>query len=243
LESAVTKILIVKAANKVYGIIVDSICDREDVLVKPLPQYLRNCQVYSGATILGDGKVAMVLSLDNLVPTSALSVAEEQLEALRPNEEIIQTLRPTLQEVLLFKCSGPEIFTASMPLVARMEIIQPGQIQMIGNKEYVKCGGNVLRVIRPEEYLPVQRCLSERSKLYLIVPKFVTKPLGIVVEKTLGTIHSEIKIDEEHLQAKGLLGTTVINNTITLMVDLHELIELAAPEYLMTINDREGLTV
>ncbi|HWR42621.1 hybrid sensor histidine kinase/response regulator [Sporomusa sp.] len=241
-ECNITRVLIVRSEDKVFGLTVDRIYDREDVLVKPVPRYIKECKVYSGVTILGDGKVAMVLDPDSLAPAPVSMVAERQNEKSTYSGKNSSTTMAEQQEFLLFKCSGPENFGINLPLVARVDEIEPGQVQLIGDKEYVNYEGTILRIIRPEDYLPVKKLTSRRSKLCLIIPKLVKYPIGIVVEKIQDTVQIAIDVNEEDIKAKGLWGSAVINDKIVLIVNLYGLMELADPERYSAEQDTSQLS-
>lgn len=61
-----------------------------------------------------------------------------------------------------------------------MEKIQSDQIEKIGQKEFIQYRGEALRVIRPERYPPVTRRKNSSQKLFVIIPKRVKHPIGIL---------------------------------------------------------------
>ncbi|WP_325531530.1 hybrid sensor histidine kinase/response regulator [Sporomusa sp.] len=233
-ECSITRVLIVRSEDRVFGLTVDRIYDREDVLVKPVPQYIKECKAYSGVTILGDGKVAMVLDPDSLAPATMSMATERQDENLTYIGQRTLGTMAEQQEFLLFKCSGPENFGINLPLVARVDEIDADQLQIIGDKEYVNYEGSILRILRPEDYLPVKKLASRRSKLCLLIPKSVKYPVGILVERIQDTVQTAVDINEEDIKAKGLWGSAVIHDKIVLIVNLYDLMELADPERYVT---------
>ena len=56
-----TYVVVLKADNQQYGLVVDDILDTEEIVVKPLGHQLRHLPLYAGATIMGDGAVALIL--------------------------------------------------------------------------------------------------------------------------------------------------------------------------------------
>ena len=71
-DKNIYRILVLKVGTKNFGLIVDSIHDEEEILVKPLPKYFSNCSCYSGVTIMGDGKVAMILDPEGIKNAACL---------------------------------------------------------------------------------------------------------------------------------------------------------------------------
>ena len=52
-----------RADDRQFGLVVDSINDTEEIVVKPLGRQLKGIPVYAGATIMGDGRVALILDV------------------------------------------------------------------------------------------------------------------------------------------------------------------------------------
>ena len=65
--------MLVEVGKKRYGIIVDQLLGKQQVVIKSLERHYRKVDGISGATIMGDGKVAMIIDVDNLAKTEQLS--------------------------------------------------------------------------------------------------------------------------------------------------------------------------
>jgi two-component system chemotaxis sensor kinase CheA len=53
-----------------FGLIVDQVRGREEVVIKPLPRAVRGLPGYAGATLIGDGRMALILDVDGLRATA-----------------------------------------------------------------------------------------------------------------------------------------------------------------------------
>lgn len=226
----ITRILVLKVGSKRFGLVVDHIYDEEEILVKPLPKFFKNCQCYSGVTIMGDGKTAMILDPEGIVTKANLRFMDEQAKVSEREESAQFNELREMQNMLIFKCSGEETFGIDLSLVSRVEEINSDSIDHIGNKEYIQHRGEALRVIRPESYLPVTKKDNNPRKLYVIIPKLVRNPIGIIIEKIHDTIMTSIKLNQEDIKGKGLLGSTIINDKIVLLINIYELFEMVSPE-------------
>ena len=122
-----------------------------------------------------------------------------------------------LQNLLLFKSSGNETFAIDLSLVSRVEEINASDIEKIGEKEYIKFRGDSLRIIRPEDFLSVSKADNQVSKYYVIIPKLVKHTMGILIEKIQDTVQLNIKLNQEDIKQHGLIGSTIINNSIVLL--------------------------
>ncbi|SFH51676.1 two-component system, chemotaxis family, sensor kinase CheA [Tindallia magadiensis] len=226
----ITRILVLKVGSKRFGLVVDSIYDEEEILVKPLPKYFKNCQCYSGVTIMGDGKTAMILDPEGIVNKASLRFMDEQVKASEAEVDDQLNELKELQNMLIFKCSGDETFGIDLSLVSRVEEITKNDIDKVGNKEYIQYRGDALRVVRPENYLPVSKKDHSPEKLYVIIPKLVKNPIGIIIEKIHDTMMTSIHLNQEDIKGRGLLGSTILNNKIVLLVNIYELFEMVSPE-------------
>lgn len=234
----ITRILIIKVKGNIFGLIVDEIHGREEILVKPMPTHLRDRKVYSGVTILGDGSIAMVLDATGIAE-AALMFTEEEAANSQIELAAVESKREHLQKLLLFHCFGPETFALNLSMVARVNEISFQQIERIGDKEFYHFQGNIVELIRPEKHLPVAYQENVEEKMYVIHPKSVKESIGILVGKIQDTVEIDLLMTEDDIQAKGLLGSTVVNGKIVLLLDLYELLEMAVPQQEIPLENNQ----
>src|SRR5271166_4644474 len=94
-------IVVLEADGRHFGMVVDEINDTEEIVVKPLSKHLKSITVYAGATIMGDGKVALILDVLGLAQCSKiLAEGREHLQS----EEVETTAESagTKQKLVLF---------------------------------------------------------------------------------------------------------------------------------------------
>ncbi|MEJ1098697.1 MULTISPECIES: chemotaxis protein CheA [unclassified Pseudoxanthomonas] len=73
-DPAVTPLLtvvVLQMGDQRFGLIVDQVRGREEVVIKPLPRAVRGLRGYAGATLIGDGRMALILDVDGLRETAA----------------------------------------------------------------------------------------------------------------------------------------------------------------------------
>jgi two-component system chemotaxis sensor kinase CheA len=76
-------VIVLEAAGRKMGLVVDDVLDTEEIVVKPLSGPLRSVSVFSGATILGDGSVIMILDPNGLAQETAME-SDETSQPARP---------------------------------------------------------------------------------------------------------------------------------------------------------------
>jgi len=225
----VLRILIVKSGSACYALIVDSVYDTEEILVKPLSSVISSCGLYSGTTVLGDGSIAMILDTDSLRRYAGISIVEDN--TLLTNGRVVKIIDEEQQYLLLFKCSGDEMLGLDLGMVSRVEEVDISRLQKIGSKYYFTFQGQAIRVIRPEHYLPISKRKNKPSKVYIILPKLVSHVIGIIAEEIHDSIQTTVSLDKDGVCGIGILGSAVINDTVVTLLNVHGLFAKAAPEY------------
>jgi len=225
----IIRILIVKIGFKEFGLMVDEIYDGEEILVKSLPKYIKDSECYSGVTILGDGKVAMILDINSIAEKAKLKLNNE----IDIENKIEKHEKQKCEEnkIILFKCSEHETFAMEVAIVERVEKIKYESIEFVGNEEYVKIRGKILKIIRPSNYIPISKSENVNKKHYIIIPKG-NQSVGILINKIYDTTQIDINtnLDVDSIKFKGISGSAVIDNKIVLLLNFNELLEMASKE-------------
>lgn len=227
-KTAGTNIVVLVGIGKQFGLIVDGIIDTEEIVVKPMSKHLKNIHLFAGATIMGDGKVALILDVVNLAANEKLQVDREELT--QKGEENIDDSARELQSLLLFNVSDYEQFAVPLALVSRLEKIKVSDIEVTGGKEVIRYRGSSMPVIRLENYLSVAPPqMSEEA--YIISFELENQNVGFYVSKILDAIETNVVLDKETFKKPGLLGSSIIQNKITLLLDVYTIIEMYDPTW------------
>ena len=139
-SSSAINIAVVSAGAFKYGLVVDQLHDSEEIVVKPVGRHLKKCTAYAGATIMGDGKVALILDISNLAQMAELSAVAEASQNARAAEEEEEANADKVA-LLTFKNGEKEHFAAALSIVERIERIRSSDIEQIGGPQ----GGSISR--------------------------------------------------------------------------------------------------
>ena len=222
------KIVVLSIEKKHFGLVVEAVRDTEEIVVKPLSSYLKSALCYSGATIMGDGKVAMILDPVGIATQAKLKF--QDVAAKIEEQEKSQQNNLESENLLLFNLCGEENFAIRLSSIARIEKHEASEIQRVGEKQFLKYENQSLQLFNLEKYLPISAPPSFPEKFFVLVPKNTPQPMGIVVGKVQDVLTTEIAINRDQIRAKGILGSTLVQGKLTLLLDLHELVRYAAPE-------------
>ena len=214
---------VLRSGNLRFGLIIDHIHGSEEIVVKPMHRAVKGITLYSGATVLGDGKVAMILDAAGLARhynVRDVGGGKDSKKQLKTTEDGAE-----LRSLLLFSNGGNEQFGVSMQDVKRVEAIETAAIERVGSQEYITLDGVSTRVVRLEDGLQVQGS-SQPENMFFLIPQSARKPYGLLVEKLIDSGHYEVKLNKESYQAEGVEGTALIKKKMTVLVNLEQLVHL-----------------
>jgi two-component system chemotaxis sensor kinase CheA len=223
-------IAVVSAGAFKYGLVVDQLHDSEEIVVKPVGRHLKKCTAYAGATIMGDGKVALILDISNLAQMAELSaIAEASQNAAKAAEEE-EAARAEKVALLTFKNSETEHFAAPLSIVERIERIKTSDIEQVGDRKVVQYRGGSLPLYELSQVANVEQ-LPERGQQEVIVFKVKDRELGLMVTPPVDAQEVVLNIDDSTLRQPAVSGSMIINNHTTLLVDIFELVKTLNPEW------------
>ncbi|MBY0451018.1 MAG: chemotaxis protein CheA [Cyanobacteria bacterium] len=224
-------ILILKVGAHQFGLIVDEMKDTEEIVVKPMSRYLKECKCFSGSTIMGDGRVAMILDPAGILGHTKLSFEKREAEKTRVEQERAAELEQAKNRrtLLLFNNAEDDVFAVPLSEVLRLEKIQMNQIERMGRTEVIQYEGRVLSIIRLDQFLTVSPFPSQLDSGYLIIPKASNGhhggQVGILVSNIIDTIETTISPDDAFSREPGLIGSAIVQGQLTLFVDCGLLIK------------------
>lgn len=225
-----TRILVMKHDDNEFGLVVDEIFDHEEIVVKSIPRFFKTSMCYAGTTIMGDGTVALILDIAGVANKGKLNFTGMKEQQMVNEDDLDKQMTDDLQNLLLFENAEDQYFALNLDLIKRIEKINAEDIDLVGDKEYIEHEGKSLHVVRLEQFLPVQTPEKNNNELYVIIPKAVENPIGIIAHRIVDSISVNIEIDSESIMSRGLIGSALIKNDLVLFPDIYELIEMAEPE-------------
>lgn len=227
--SSAINVVVVAAGDFKYGLIVDSLLDSSEIVVKPLGYHLCDCREYAGATILGDGQVALILDIMGIRRLLEMKDTTDAISKhLAKQSETV--LLGDHQSFLIIKNGEDEFFAIPVGLISRIEKIKEDAIKTTGGKAVVQYRGGTLRLFFIDDVSNVKpRILNTNA--YAVVFQIGGREAGIVISEIIDTVNiSAANIDNyTHIQS-GIIGSAVVLNSITLILDIFGIVKACAPE-------------
>ncbi len=222
-------IAVVSSGAYKYGLIVDQLHDSEEIVVKPVGRHLKKCTAFAGATIMGDGKVALILDITNLAQMACLSTMSEVKQFASSKEDAVQTGKEKTA-LLTFKNSDKEFFAVPLDYVDRIERIQTSEIEQIGESKVVQYRGGALPLCELSQVANID-ALPVREQQEIIVFRVGTRELGLMVIPPLDAFEVVLDIDDNTLKQPGISGSMIIKGHTTLLIDVPGLARVIKPEW------------
>jgi two-component system chemotaxis sensor kinase CheA len=228
LEQDATYIAVLDADGRQYGLVVDEIRNTEEIVVKPLGRQLRGIPLYAGATIMGDGQVALILDAAALARKAGMTNGELGSAPVEAEPATSGNQRLALLVVAVGDGRRAGLDLAS---VDRLEEIAADRVEHIGHQEVVQYRGEILPLLRLDHALS-GRGAEQPETLQVVVCRSAGHRVGVVVREILDIVDEEVTT-RTHLEAGGHGGSAVVAGVVTELVDLDRTLGAHAPALLV----------
>ena len=120
-----------------------------------------------------------------------------------------------------------------LSMVARLEEFTRSAVEYSGGKPVVRYRGQILPLIQVSEYLPISTDSSganENDSMQVVVYTEKGKSVGLVVGK-IDDIVSEVITEKRHSFGNGILGSIVVQDQVTDLLDVQSIIRASDPSF------------
>ncbi len=205
-------IAVLNADGREFGLVVDGLADPEEIVVKPLSAVLKGIGMYSGATVLGNGELALILDPGAIAIKAGINMGDEQ----KLDEQEVVTDSISGMDYLLVEVAQRQ---AAVPLadVIRIEQLPYSRIEYVGYRAVLNFDGQLLPVEDAGGLLNADDSDIERP-IIVVVCREGSRHVGIVVSHVLD-VTSGKKLFEAGSEQRAD-GVTLLKNRVTGLVDL-----------------------
>ncbi|NBD09530.1 hypothetical protein GTY96_11155 [Corallococcus sp. c25j21] len=242
LEEGVT-VVVLQAGEHSFGLWVDAIHDTEEIVVKPLWKHLKGLACYAGATVLGDGRVALILDAMGL-GRRAGTLDETQAQVVIPEPVPEVAPRPEAPRERVLLCRTGEEGRVAIPLsrVARLEELPASDVERLsGGMEMARYHGQLLPLVRVASVLASRQGATETltqalqaaagASLSVVVTSHAETRVGLVVDAILDIAEVDFALQRE-TRRPGVLGSMVVQSRATEFLDVEGTVRAVHPELL-----------
>lgn len=207
--SEATTLVICQMGASRFAVVVDDVVDTQEIVVKPVGRRVRPIGCYAGCTILGDGRVIMILDAGGIAALSGIRAA---------GVRAIETRAAPVQEretMLLFDAGASALQAVPLSRVARLEEIPASRFERADGRYVVQYRGTLLPVIAASAAVNV----TSGQTRAVIVFNDGASSFGLAVNEIRDIIEDHLVIELGPARA-GVLGTAVIGGAATEILDV-----------------------
>lgn len=228
------QIVVLQADGRQFGMIVDEINDTEEIVVKPLGKQLKGISCFAGATIMGDGRVALILDVLGIAQHTKVIAGVRD----KATEDMVKNADHSAekQTLLIFDAGKHSQMAIPLSTVARLEEFSRETVEHSGSQEVVQYRGQILPLIQISKYLPHGETAHTSDPMQVVVYSERGRSIGLVVGRINDIVQESILVRRE-VQREGITGSVVIQDRVTDLLDVPGIIRVAAPEFYFTAEN------
>jgi two-component system chemotaxis sensor kinase CheA len=208
-------IAVLNADGRRFGLVVDGLADPEEIVVKPLSAVLKSIGLYSGATVLGNAELALILDPGAIAVKAGVTMSGDDARSQAEDQETGEQAGKSM-DYLLVEAADHK---AAVPLgdVLRIEQMKVSRIEYIGYRPVLNFEGHLLPVEDSGGVLAAVQNDPE-AQIIVVVCREGNRQVGIAVSHVL-----DVAAGGDLFEAgtsKQAAGVTLLKNRVTGVVDL-----------------------
>jgi two-component system chemotaxis sensor kinase CheA len=223
-EAPLANIVVLQANQLTFGLVVDEVNDTQEIVVKPLGRQVRGISIFAGATLIGNGRVVLILDVPGLAVRANVAAAAGDVRAVDADAPIESALE---QWESLLLIAGPDGTRMAVPLlqITRLEEFPSSALEALGDRDVVQYLGDVLPLadLSGRWLDPARRRGSMRAAapagLQALVYSQNGRQIGVVVDQILDTVETSL-VNLRPATRSGVTGSLIIEGRVTEILDL-----------------------
>jgi len=236
---------VLQADDRQFGLVVDAIHDTEEIVVKPLQKQLKGISAFAGATIMGDGRVALILDVLGLAQKANV-VSGVRERALSEKPAGAAGPAGDHQTVLLFATHDGGRMAIPLSQVARLEEFPRSALERVGPQDVVQYRDEILPLIHVSRALRQRRhsknrrlsprrrannspAPGESDTIQVVVYSGKGRRVGLVVDRILDIVE-ETLVSRSSAHRRGVMFTAVIQDRVTEFLDIESILGSVDPD-------------
>jgi two-component system chemotaxis sensor kinase CheA len=233
-DPSVVNIVVLAADDQQFGLVVNDVHDTEEIVVKPLGKHLQGIPVFAGATIMGDGRVALILDILGFAKHTGV-VAEGRERARREALTAQAVIRDDQQTMLVFRSSEDGRMAIPLSRVARLEELPCRHVERIGHELVVQYRGEIMPLLDLAQLLGegastsrIGSAADPGALLQVVVFAHRGVHIGLIVGDIVDIVDDSLT-QQRPPGRPGVLGSAVIAGRVTELLDVEAVLQHAQP--------------
>ena len=218
----IANIMVLQAVGQRFGLIVDRVRNTEEIVVKPLHKTLARLSVFSGATIMGDGRVALILDVVGLARIAGVVDLGQDTggQTVIESDETEEAESNGFGDYLVCDVGHDRQVAVSLPEVTRLEEIPATAIQTSTGQPVVPYRNHIMPLLNLERTGDV--AADAHGTVPVVVHAVGRRYVGLIVNRIIDIATADQEMDTSQRQS-AIRGRTLIGGRVIDIVDIREL--------------------
>lgn len=228
-------IVVLQGDDRHFGLVVDAIEDSQEIVVKALGRRLAGLP-FAGATILGDGQIALILDVFRLGLAAGV-ISDVRAHTLAAAVSAAVQGREERARLLCLQGRDDERIAVDFSEVSRLEKVPRSRIEVVGGHLVLQYGDEILQLVELQEALPERRKVrrtptlrSEEESIPMVVCTVAGRRFGLLVHRIIDIVDESLKARRPASRV-GVRACTVVRDRVTEILDLETVAKLADSEF------------
>jgi two-component system, chemotaxis family, sensor kinase CheA len=225
-------IVVLQAENRQFGLVVESVQDTEEIVVKPLGSQLKHIEVFAGAAIMGDGRIALILDVMG-IGRAAQIMSEGGERTMREVAGQSGSASGSQESLLLVRHGETGRMAIPLSVVARLEDFETGRLERVGERTVIQYREQILPLFHlgglvegSGGTLSGHGPESAGEPVHVVVYSRSGQDVGLVVDEILDISNDAISTTGK-ASRPGVRATAVVHGKVTEILDIERMVELA----------------
>ncbi len=232
-DGMVGDMVVLTADGGQFSLLVDEIVETQEIVVKPLGEVVHGVEMFSGATILGDGQVALILDVVGLGQDAHVFNGRGDGPSERSRaDEVRAAGEGTSEPLLLLSMGGERQVAIALSEVERLDEFESGALEMSGHRQVVQYRSEIMPLLDLASELGYGTTYGadDRERVSVVVYRHSGRDVGLVIDEM-------IDIVDYHQTEQTATGNLIIQGRVTEMVDVSRLPSLEMLEHEFRIGE------
>jgi two-component system chemotaxis sensor kinase CheA len=212
-------LVVIQFGAERFGLAVDEIHDTEEIVVKALDPSLQKLGLFSGATVLGDGNVSLILDVVGIGRAAGLTLAEADPEA---PESCSEGDRASPDRWLIFELPGQRRMALPLARVQRLEEFEAASIERSGDTRVVQYRDSILPLFETAHELGLRDAgagSGDGGLTSVVVIDVGERHIGLVAQRIVDILEGA-PTAERSRPREGVALSAVLGGAVTDVIDI-----------------------
>ena len=211
-------IVVLKTGTRRYALLVDEIGDAQEIVVKPLGELLSSQTEYSGAAMLGDGNIALILDVLGIARSTGLFTAEQTM--LSGPVTVREEIARLDEQVLVCTVDGERQIALPLANVVCLEQVLSATVEHSATGDMVQYRGEILALHQLSQRPSPATTVGEPGVLSVVIYRTADAQLGLLVDHIVDIAPrpmnlKPIELAKDSDSRHQIIGTAVVLGRVT----------------------------